>query len=168
MSMVINPFWTAAPPFTFGFNGAHVLNESWGGFPGLGIGNDLVASASGTIDKLWVRTGTTGISADVRVNLYATTSNTDWDALLATGTITGGIAASTSASVSITPVAIVNGTRYGWGVQASANNVNFSSVSSAGSNQFWVDGYADGPQDPGPNPTNNNGFNRAPAVWGSN
>lgn len=160
-----------AAPFTFGFDGVPGLtNELWGGFPSLGLGNVLTAgpTTSGIATKLWVRAGSVGITADVRVNIYATSSASDWDALLATGTITGGIAANATASVTVGAFTIANGVQYGIAVQASANNVNFASVGTATANQWWVDGYADGAMNPGPNPTNSNGFNRAPAVWCSN
>lgn len=164
-----------AAPFTFGYDGAPALtNEDWGGFPGLGLGNVKTAGASdsGTASKLWVRAGSTsGISADVRIIIYPTTggSHQNWaTAPVAQGVISGGVAANATASVSVTPFAIVNGTEYALAVQASAGPVNFASVGSVLQNWWYVDSYADGAMNPGPNPVNGNGFNRAPAVWCSN
>jgi hypothetical protein len=161
-----------AAAFTFGYDGAPVLtNEDWGGFPNLSLGNVKTADAgtSGIATKLWLRSGTSGITFDVRIIIYATISTQNWsNAPLTSGVIAGGVAASSTAFVTVAPFTIVPGQEYALSVQASNGPVNFASVGSLLQNWWYVRSYAAGPMNPGPNPVNNNGFNRAPAVWCSN
>jgi hypothetical protein len=159
--------------FTFGFDPTTLSrsDETWG-YTALAVGTAVVAgpTTSGVASKLWLRSGNSATVCNIRINIYACSSLTNWGgALVATGIIASGVPALTNASVSVTPFTITNGSMYGLSIQAAAGGG--SSICSAGSaaqNQYWNDDYADGPMNPGPNPTNPNGINRTPMVWCSN
>lgn len=169
---VINSYmFGASAPFSFGPTVSTRSDD--GAFLVFAVGGVKTATASGTINNLWIKGGDTSYpSLGFRLMIYGPVSGGaggNWGPLLGEVAFTGLSSGATGGGAMGGPVTITSGSDYGFAMHCGSNGTHICGTNLAdggGDGYFWADDYSDGANSSGP-VAPSFGASRMPTIWGT-